>query len=1035
MKKSKNKLIANMLIWILLFMYPLQTYATEISVSENEVRSEVVENFTDETLSTKNEPVDYLQDDTNYNIYESDIEANTATFGDVNADSVFLKQAKGSTTCTLVASAMMMRRTAMMSGNSNWASITESSLKSSAWSSSGLYNSFSYAGISVKSAKISSNKTNTFISLLNQHPEGIVIYDFSYPHAILLTDYTDGVFYCADPAPGYASGRIPVSKASITVESADKYWYVASPSVSFTSAEKPSVGSIATTVNSGSVTFSAPINTGAGATTAWVYLWDENNTVLSKSVEIINGKAEGTMSFGKLAAGGLHKATLTLKIQVKDSAGYEASNQVNFNVGTEDISFNANEITLKVGESFKYEAYLSTTAQIVSAGWTSASQINGKDTVVVTKDGLATAYMPGTHNLTYSYNISTYDEDGNWQSTSLWQKDFKVHVIMDEPRILSIVADKPNETTINVQTLPGAEGYEVYRSSEADGEYLHLGTTMGGETSFTDTTGEDGHSYYYKVRGYCVVENDVIYSDYSIPTIGTYLNTATNITSGDNDKLNEITINWNKATSAAGYYIYRSTDTEDKELLADVKCTDEEADNVKYVDNTVEEGKTYYYTVCPYIIVGEETVLGTECVSTKVTAKIAEEYKLVFDYGDGTKVEKIIKENQTVNQAIGSDIINPTKNGYQFGGWYQDNALGTSCNFDDKVLGNQTYYAKWISLSSGSNGTTTSNSSTTPEASSTTMCTVTYKEDTGVHAKVLTTIQVPKGKTIASTGKKEPVTQKNGYIFKGWSYVNSKWNYSKDVVTYNITLSPIFEYEYKQGDIYGDDEYYEYKITGSTVTLTSSYMDEYDDNKYADFGAVDIPDTITINGKEYKVTAIADNAFAWRKDIETVKIGKNVKTIGKYAFAENINLYEVKMGKNVTVIGDHAFEKCSSLKSIKLPAKLKTIGNYAFKGCKKLKSITLGKKITKIGKSAFQECTSLKRIAIPASVQSIGKKAFFKCRKLGAITIKSKKLKTVGSSAFKSIKKGASVKVLKKYASDVKERCDSTTKVKGVNLF
>ena len=980
-----------------------------------------------------NDSVDNLQNVTNY-LCENEIEANTATFGDVNADSVFLKQAKGSTTCTLVASAMMMRRAAMMSGNSNWASITESSLKSSAWSSSGLYNSFSYAGISVKSAKISANKTSTFISLLNQHPEGIVIYDFSYPHAILLTDYTDGVFYCADPAPGYASGRIPVSKASIAVESADKYWYVASPSVSFTSAEKPSVGSIATTVNPGNVVFSAPINVGSGVSSAQVTLTDMEGRSVQKRINIVNSIVSGTIEYGELANGGLDKDTLILKIQIIDAAGYLAVNQISFNVGSA-VTFNAKEVTLKVGESFQFIASLTTTAHINGTTWQNATKVNGKDTVTVTDSGLATAHMPGTHRIEYSYSVTVENEETGQVKTEIWMSSCTVHVIMDEPRILSIVADKPNETTINVQTLPGAEGYEVYRSSEADGEYLHLGTTMGGETSFTDTTGEDGHSYYYKVRGYCVVENDVIYSDYSIPTIGTYLNTATNITSGDNDKLNEITINWNKATSAAGYYIYRSTDTEDKELLADVKCTDEEADNVKYVDNTVEEGKTYYYTVCPYIIVGEETVLGTECVSTKVTAKIAEEYKLVFDYGDGTKVEKIIKENQTVNQAIGSDIINPTKNGYQFGGWYQDNALGTSCNFDDKVLGNQTYYAKWISLSPGSNGTTTSNSSTTPEASSTTMCTVTYKEDTGVHAKVLTTIQVPKGKTIASTGKKEPVTQKNGYIFKGWSYVNSKWNYSKDVVTYNITLSPIFEYEYKQGDIYGDDEYYEYKITGSTVTLTSSYMDEYDDNKYADFGAVDVPDTITINGKEYKVTAIADNAFAWRKDIETIKIGNNVKTIGKYAFAENINLYEVKMGKNVTVIGDHAFEKCSSLKSIKLPTKLKTIGNYAFKGCKKLKSITLGKKITKIGKSAFQECTSLKRIAIPASVQSIGKKAFFKCRKLGAITIKSKKLKTVGSSAFKSIKKGASVKVLKKYASDVKERCDSTTKVKGVNLF
>ena len=200
-----------------------------------------------------------------------------------------------------------------------------------------------------------------------------------------------------------------------------------------------------------------------------------------------------------------------------------------------------------------------------------------------------------------------------------------------------------------------------------------------------------------------------------------------------------------------------------------------------------------------------------------------------------------------------------------------------------------------------------------------------------------------------------------------------------------------------------------YKVTKcDNINNAVTYLETTDKSKKH----VVIPDYIVVNGVRYKVTAVGKNAFKGCKKLQKVVVGINV-----------------------IAIGDHAFEKCSSLKSIKFPAKLKTIGNYAFKGCKKLKSITLGKKITKIGKSAFQECTSLKKIVIPASVQSIGKKAFFKCRKLGAITIKSKKLKTVGSSAFKSIKKGASVKVLKKYASDVKERCDSTTKVKGVNLF
>lgn len=39
-------------------------------------------------------------------------------------------------------------------------------------------------------------KVQTLITLLSQHPEGIVLYDRSQPHAVLLTDYTNGNFYC-----------------------------------------------------------------------------------------------------------------------------------------------------------------------------------------------------------------------------------------------------------------------------------------------------------------------------------------------------------------------------------------------------------------------------------------------------------------------------------------------------------------------------------------------------------------------------------------------------------------------------------------------------------------------------------------------------------------------------------------------------------------------------------------------------------------------------------------------------------------------
>jgi hypothetical protein len=43
-------------------------------------------------------------------------------------------------------------------------------------------------------------------------------------------------------------------------------------------------------------------------------------------------------------------------------------------------------------------------------------------------------------------------------------------------------------------------GYNLYRSTSTDGTYEKLNTSLITETSFTDTTGETGTTYYYRVR-------------------------------------------------------------------------------------------------------------------------------------------------------------------------------------------------------------------------------------------------------------------------------------------------------------------------------------------------------------------------------------------------------------------------------------------------------------------------------------------------------------------------------------------------------
>lgn len=155
--------------------------------------------------------------------------------------------------------------------------------------------------------------------------------------------------------------------------------------------------------------------------------------------------------------------------------------------------------------------------------------------------------------------------------------------------------------------------------------------------------------------------------------------------------------------------------------------------------------------------------------------------------------------------------------------------------------------------------------------------------------------------------------------------------------------------------VISDDGTAIYKITVSDLTKgTVAYVAPTDKN----WTTVTIPNTVTIDGVIYKVTAIEKNAFYGCKKLKTVKIGKNVKMIGAKAFYK----------------------------------------------CKKLKAVTIGKKVRKIGKKAFYGCSKLKKLIIKSTKltkKRVGKKAFGKTPKRMTVKILKKKFKLYKSMLIK----------------------------------
>jgi len=96
-----------------------------------------------------------------------------------------------------------------------------------------------------------------------------------------------------------------------------------------------------------------------------------------------------------------------------------------------------------------------------------------------------------------------------------------------------------------------------------------------------------------------------------------------------------------------------------------------------------------------------------------------------------------------------------------------------------------------------------------------------------------------------------------------------------------------------------------------------------------------IANKVTYNNNSYKVTQILEKAFYKNQSVRTVKIGKNVNTIGKSAFIACPRLRKVTGMEGVTKICASAFKNCKKLKSIPVKSTMK-VAKTALSGCTKL---------------------------------------------------------------------------------------------------
>lgn len=210
-----------------------------------------------------------------------------------------------------------------------------------------------------------------------------------------------------------------------------------------------------------------------------------------------------------------------------------------------------------------------------------------------------------------------------------------------------------------------------------------------------------------------------------------------------------------------------------------------------------------------------------------------------------------------------------------------------------------------------------------------------------------------------------------------------------------------------------------YSINGAGATLTG-HVDGVNAH-----GQIVIPESITISGISYPVTAVADSAFYLCSGLNgALVIPNTVHTIGNWSF-HNCFFSSITLSNTLTSIGDGAFFSCTEVygplvipESVEhigaqafrngnftgellIPNSVTYIGDYAFCYCGDFTSLTISNSLTSIGEGVFSYCYGFTgTLTLPNSLTSIGDYAFTLCNGFTGDLIIPESVTTIGYCAF-----------------------------------
>ena len=246
---------------------------------------------------------------------------------------------------------------------------------------------------------------------------------------------------------------------------------------------------------------------------------------------------------------------------------------------------------------------------------------SGNYALIKTITGTSTSNYSLTSGVTYYYKVVAYEETETGTSILAESSEYMIRIArLSTPSVSNILVASSDSATMTWSSVVGAEGFEIWRAYELDGEYSLLKTVTGTETINSGLVG--GRSYFYKVRAFYddgATEYSAFSDVYQFTMPLLYVDVPANVTVRQTAS-GTVLLEWDTVESADGYNVYRKRGNG---TLAFVKTT---LSTSTYNYNLVE-GETYGYVVEAYSNTDKGSITGQKSDVVSVTiASLATPY-------------------------------------------------------------------------------------------------------------------------------------------------------------------------------------------------------------------------------------------------------------------------------------------------------------------------------------------------------------------------------------------------------------------------